>query len=345
MRGEGRSQARSLTVLILVVLVILSGLGIGGYAVYRTMYSPSAFVSHYLSLLAESRATDALRIPGVALDSEAQESLGLPAIPSDALLRSTALADLTDVEIIEERADAEGIFHVTATYHSGGASGTTEFTVVQDGWIGVVPRWRFAASPLAVIQLVVRGSHSLAINDFSFDRRQIAGIDSDPLEPVPLLVLVPGRYDVSVDSAVSTSSGTRILAERVLAVTDVDIQTEPTAEFTGVVQDRVNEFLEKCATQEVLQPTGCPFGYQVRNQITEPPQWSIPRQPRIELVPDGAHWRIPATSATAHIDVDVRLIFDGQLVTVSEDVDFEITGSVTMLPDGTFSIRVGAPGS
>ena len=52
----------------------------------------------------------------------------------------------------------------------------------------------------------------------------------------------------------------------------------------------------------------------------------------------------PATirRAVAHIDVDIRSIYDGRLNEVSEDVEFFLTGNITILPDGTASIQVSA---
>jgi hypothetical protein len=60
-------------------------------------------------------------------------------------------------------------------------------------------------------------------------------------------------------------------------------------------------------------------------------------------VPDGAGWRIPATEAVAHLDVDVQSLFDGAVYGVSEDVGFAVTADITVLPDGTASIVVSGP--
>lgn len=330
--------------LAVVGVLLIAALGVAGLTLYREVYSPSAFVERYLSLLGEDHAADALQVPGVALDQDALAALGLTTSPSDALLRQAALGELTDIEILtEESSDAVTI--VTAGYSAGGHYGVSTFHVVQDGWIGVVPQWRFARSPLAVVDLVVRGSDEITVNDFRFDRRQVAadGVDSDPLVPVPLLVFTPGLYSVSVDTPVSETPGIRFLADSPLAITPLDVQAEPTEEFLRVVQDRVDEFLAACATQRVLLPTGCPFGFEVSDRIDGEPEWSIAQAPVVTVLPDGAHWMIPATEAVARVDVDVRSIFDGRLREVSEDVPFLIDGSVTLLPDGTLSILVGAP--
>ncbi len=107
--------------------------------------------------------------------------------------------------------------------------------------------------------------------------------------------------------------------------------------------ERVEEFLSACATQEVLQPTACPFGYPVQDRIVSPPTWSIIAQPAITVVPDGAGWQIPAAEAMAHIEVEIRSLFDGSTRQVSEDVPFTVTGTIAVLPDGTASITVSGP--
>ena len=71
------------------------------------------------------------------------------------------------------------------------------------------------------------------------------------LDPVPLLVFSPGLYSISVDTAVSASPGVAVLSDTPQADIPVDIQTEPTAEFTRVVQEQVESFLTDCATQQV----------------------------------------------------------------------------------------------
>jgi hypothetical protein len=338
-RGRAR-LAVELTLLGIVGVLLAAAFGAGGSALYRELYSPTAFVLRYLDLLADGRAGDAHAVPGVEMDAAALQAAGLPPGASDALLRSAVLAPLDDVEAVSEVADGD-VSRVTVRYTAGGAGGSTVFSVTQDGWTGVLPRWRFATSPLAVVDLTVRGSMRFTVNGFVLDKRQIAGIDVDPLAPVPLLVFSPGLYSVSVDTAIAATPGVAVLADAPRADIPVDVQAEPTDEFVSVVQQRVDEFLAACATQEVLQPTGCPFGYQVRNRIVNPPEWSIVEAPEVKVVPDGANWRIAPAQAVAHIEVSIRSLFDGSVRAVSEDVPFSVSGTITVLPDGTASIQVG----
>ncbi|WP_121150806.1 hypothetical protein [Microbacterium sp. AG1240] len=337
-----RRLGLELGVIGVVAVLLFAALAAGGVTLYRELYSPTAFVLRYLDLLSDGRAADALAVPGVALDAAGLEAEGLSATASNALLRSAALSSLTDVVGVSEEASGDST-RVTVEYVAGGHRGTSTFEVAQDGWIGVVPSWTFAKSPLAVMDLVVTGSMRFAVNGFEVDKRQVSanGVDADPLAAVPLLVFSPGIYSVDVDTQISTTPGVAVLADLPTAGIPVRIQAEATTEFVDVVQQRVEEFLADCATQQVLQPTGCPFGLTVQNRIISLPAWSIVQHPAISVTPDGAGWSIAQADAVARVEVQIRSLYDGSVRTVSEDVPFVINGSVEVLPDGTASIKVG----
>ncbi len=349
-RSATRSPRRvrlgvDLSILALVGVLLVAALGAGGSILYQQFYSPAAFVERYIALLAGGKAADALQVPGVAVDRESLEHAGIDPAASEALLRSTALAPLTDVEIVSQHTDGD-VTEVTVSYRASGHEGTSTYAVVQDGWIGVAPRWRFDESPLAAVRLNLYGADRFSVNGFALERGQVsaAGGAADPLDALPMLVFTPGVYSVTVDTPISESSGVSILADAPQTATPVEIQATATAEFVAVVQQRVDEFLTTCTTQEVLQPTACPFGFEVRNRIDGVPTWSMAQQPEVTVVPDGAAWRIPDTDAVAHIDVDIRSLFDGSIEHVSEDVPFQVNGTITILADGSASIRVGSPG-
>lgn len=333
-----------LALLALVGLMLIAALGAGGITLYQQFYSPSAFVANYLDLLSAGRAADALRVPGVALDRETLKTAGIDPTASEALLRQAALAPLDGIAVTSEKT-VDGLTSVSVSYRAGGHEASSTFTVVQDGWIGVAPNWRFKKSPLAAVELTVRGADQFAVNGFEVDRRQVssAGSAAAPLDPLPLLVFTPGLYSVTVDTAISTAKGVSLLADVPLATTQINVQTEPTPKFAAVVQTRVEEFLTQCTTQQVLQPTACPFGFEVRDRVAEPPVWSIAQQPTVTVLPDDAHWKIPPTDAVAHIEVKVQSLFDGSMKTISEDVPFRVNGTILILPDGSASIRVGSP--
>ena len=333
--------------LLAVVGVLLAAAFVAGAgALYREFYSPSAFVLRYLSLLEGGHAADALAVPGVALDSSELEAAGLPPTASEALLRKAALASISGVHVTAERDDGDNAV-VSVSFVAGGHRGDVSFSVRRTGTIGLLPTWAFARSPLAVLDLRVTGSMVFQVNGFALDKRQasVDGANADPNASVPLLVFSPGLYAVSVDTAMAHGNGLAVISDAPMKKVPVRVDAEPTTAFTDLVQQRVEEFLTACATQQVLQPTGCPFGYVVDNRVEELPRWSVTQQPRIALVADGAGWRIPDTGAVAHITVGVRSLYDGTFHEVSEDVPFLVNGTIDILPDGTASIRIGGDSS
>lgn len=339
---RARTLGVDLTALVIIGVLLVGALGATGVYLYRELYSPAAFVTRYLDLLSHGQAAEALTLPGVAVDSAVLAEAGLPTDANEALLRSAALAPLTDTTVLSTQANGDGSTSVTVGYHAGPHEGTTTFLVESAGWIGVAPAWRFAQSPLATIELTVRGARQFTVNGFEIDTRQVApaGADSDPLDPVALLVFSPGLYSIAVDTPISATPGVAVLSDEPQADIAVDVQSLPTEKFVEAVQEEVESFLTACATQQVLQPTGCPFGLVVQNRIVEPPQWSIQQQPVVALSPDGANWTIDRTQAVAHIVVDIKSIFDGTVRQLDEAVPFNIGGTVTVLPDGTASIQI-----
>lgn len=331
-----------LTVLGVVGALLVGAAVAGAGALYREFYSPTAFVERYLGLLADGRAAEALAVPGVRVESAELEAAGLPPNAHDALLRRDAMANLGDVRIVSEVADGD-IVRVTVGYMAGEFPGVSTFDVARQGWAGIAPTWRFATSPLAVLELSVAGSREFDVNGFRIDQRQVSpeGADADALAPVDLLVFSPGIYSVSVDTTFSATPGVAVLSDSPFTAVPVRVDAVPTEEFVSKVQTEVEGFLTACATQDVLQPTACPFGYVVEDRIVSPPAWSIVQQPTVALVPTGEGWAIAPAAATAHIEVEIRSLFDGSITEVSEDVPFELTGTVTVLPDNTVSIRVG----
>ena len=342
-RRRGR-LALDLSLLGVVGLVLAGAVFAAWGVIERQFYSPAAFVERYVDLLAEGRAADALTVPGVDVTTADLEAAGLRPTASEALLRSAALAPITDVEVVSEEQDGD-VTRVTIEYQAGGYDGRTTFAVERDGSIGLAPTWRFAKSPLAVMNLAVTGSMVFDVNGFEIDKRQVSpeGADADPAAPVSLLVFSPGLYSVSVDTAISSTPGVAVLSDSPFRAIPVNVQAQPTEQFLSVVQDKVEEFLTACATQEVLQPTACPFGYFVQDRIASLPAWSIVMQPTVAVEPDGAGWSILASEAVAHIEVDIRSIFDGKVRTVSEDVPFIVKGAITVRPDGNVTIVVTGP--
>lgn len=341
-RPRTGSAAGDLVLLGVIGILLIAAFAAAGSTLYTLFYGPSAFVARYAEMLAAGNAPGALSVPGVAVDSAELEAAGLPPTADEALLRSSTLGSLSDIRVVSETV-ANGIHAVELAYTAGGHEATSTFTVIQDGMIGIFPRWEFAQSPLAVMDLTVEGSSTFSVNGFTVDKRQVSpdGAAADLSAPVALLVFSPGIYAVSVDSPTAHAPGVAMLSDVPFANVPVSVTATATEEFVTLVQDKVDDFLGECATQQVLQPTACPFGFELTDRIVTLPTWSIVEDPTVELVAQGAGWRIVEAEALAHIEVRVRSLFDGKVSDMSVDVPFLVNGTIEILPDGTASILIG----
>lgn len=336
----------------MAALVVLTGALIAAAfaSLYREYWGPSAFAERYVEEVADADASAALAIPGVVPEYPDLEAAGRP-LASEALLRSATLAsEIDDVRAVGERTiieDDREIVEVTVAYTLDGIPDETTYRVEQTGRSGLVPAWTFETSPLAIIDLTVRGAWQFAVEGFEIDKRQIspALLEADPLEPVSMLAFSPGVYDISVDTPAAVADPESVTAHGSLETVELDIQTRPSDELNELVQTKVEEFLDACAAQQVLQPDACPFGQAIEWGIAHPPaEWSIATYPQTALAPDGAHWRVTPTIGTAHLQIAVTDYFTGTLEQIDQDVPFTMVATVRVFDQGDVHIEIDSYG-
>lgn len=286
-----------------------------------TVYSASGFVRTYLDALARKDAAAALELIGVRSTGDA----------SDALLTREAMGDLEDIRITRDRIAEDGTHYVTASYLAGGEPGSTEFAVTRAGALfGFFNDWTFAQPPFTVLQLTVRNDDDFTAN--GLDLVSEVGQDAE----APYLAFTPSAIELTHESKYLTARPETALLLQPGTAVPVTLDIRPNRTFVEAVQREVDAMLDACTTQQVLLPTGCPFGMTIDNRIVSDPVWSMVQYPAIALEPAGqvATWRVPVTSAIAHLLVDVQSLFDGSITTTDEDVPFSVAYTVYLLPDG-----------
>ncbi|MBU1588732.1 MAG: hypothetical protein KKH51_12415 [Actinobacteria bacterium] len=310
---------REFIILSIAAAAIVAAFGGTVLVLNATLYSASGFVRSYLDSLARHDVAGALELVGPQASGDA----------NDDLLTAAALPDLTDLELISDDTDAQGIHRVVYSFTSEGKSGESTFTVRPQGTLlGLFPTWSFESSPLGVLQVLPRHGTEFTVNG-------VAVVAPEQDRPSPYRVFVPGTYELASDTRYLEAAPVQVLASQPGAAVIGSVTMQPTDTFIGEVQRQLNEYLDECATQTVLQPTGCPFGEQISNRITSTPAWSIAHYPKVTLVPGTApgSWLMPPTDAAAHLKVDIRSLFDGTVSTFDEDVPFGSSYLVTFLPD------------
>jgi hypothetical protein len=325
--GEESSRAlRTLAVRWGIVFGVLL-LAFGGtvFTLNSTLYSAAGFVSSYLDALARHDLDGALAMPGV----------DHPGAGASDLLTADALGRLTSHTLVSDEVDGADHRLRFDVHFANDIRAEVEFVVTRAGErMGVFSGWQFARTPLGLLEVTPK-------NAADFDVNGVAVTSPDgPNQAVRFLVLTPGLYTLSHQSTYLAAEKETYLAKDSAQVTVATVDIHASQEFVDQVNVELAGYLDECATQQVLQPTGCPFGQPISDRIEGLPEWSIAAYPEVTIVPgeQGGVWVVPPTPAAAHLTVQVRSLFDGTLSTFDEDVPFEVEYTITFPGDGSLLI-------
>lgn len=324
---------------MLVVGAFLAALG----GLNATIYGASSFVERYLEAIADDDIAAAASTPGVALDQAELEAFGLPADISTAMLRSGVVAaGPEDVRIVSDVANADGSHSVTASYRLDTEIAESTFLVRPiNPLYGVLHRWQFADSPIAVIDVTAAHNPLFTVGDLTLDTR--ANKTGDELaafnQMAPYLAIAPAAYVFEYDSTLLEAADVSVVAGAADQV-PVTVDAQPTAAFVERVQLKVDEYLAGCTEQPVLQPAGCPFGIEVDDRVTSEPQWTIVSTPQVTLTASETSFDMPPTEGVAHISVEAQDLFDGHFYTIEQDRPFTLALAATINPDGSIAIQL-----
>jgi hypothetical protein len=242
---------------------------------------------------------------------------------------------LGDVRTVSDTAETDGRHTVVAEYTvaapdgSGSSTQRSEFVVTRDGTrFGLFPSWRFVSSPINSISITVLHDQEFSVNGFDVTTK------AAPDAAAAFQVFAPGYYELQHDSTYLTSEKVTAVVSEIGGITDATVDVQANDAFVAEVQKHVTAYLADCATQQVLMPTGCPFGQSLSNRVQNAPAWSMVADPVVSIVPGqpSGTWAVPKTPATAHLVVDVRSLFDGKVTTFDEDVPFDVQYALTFEP-------------
>lgn len=316
------------------ILAALAGLLliVGGFAatvaiLNATLYSAAGHARSYLDALARKDATGALEFTGVILLPNA----------SNQLVSRDGMPGLDDIELVSDTMLDDTTHRVVFSWSSQGETGTTTFDVERVGTrLGLFPTWQFVQSPLGWLDLTILHDDRFSVNGWEL---------STPAQNAPsaYLAFTPGTYTLSHDTRYLAAEPVTIVAEELTTPEDAYAATldiQPTPAFLQAVQEVVDASLDECATQEVLMPTGCPFGQSMANRVASTPEWSIVVYPEVAVTPGlrASEWQMPTTTGMAHLRVDVRSLFDGTVSLFDENVPFRAGYLVTLQPDDSIAL-------
>lgn len=325
-----RRQATYLGLAAAALLLVTIFVGVG---INQSLYSASGFVSQYLSALSRHDAASALSMPGVG-DK-------LPADADRALLRGTAMGELSDITITQVSGN-DAKTTVTASYLLGGDKATGTFVVKRIGnTMGFFESWAFAELPVAKAKVTVW--HDAAFDVGNSGLIDLRSTDSAKDATVwggtgTYLLFAPGNYVFDHTSTWLTAKKGVLDIATPGETAEVVVDVQANSAFNKRVQKEVDDYLDNCVKQHVLQPSGCPFGYQTGNRIVGEPTWEVSEYPVISVVPGESTWAVKNAVGKLRITGEVQSLYDGSISPLDEIVDAVFNINISIRADGNLAI-------
>jgi hypothetical protein len=308
-----------------VFALLFAGFAASVVALNADLYSAHGFVSRYLEALERRDSSGALELAGVRTGNDAASDL----------LTDRAMGELRDARVVSDTAGDDDRHTVVMEYDiaaPGSTSSTTatsEFVVARDGTrFGLFPSWRFVTSPVNTVAVTVLHSQDFTVNGFDVTTK------AAPDTAATYQVFTPGLYSIGHESTYLAAEPVAAEITEVGEIADVTVDVQANEAFVAEVQKHVSAYLGDCTTQQVLMPTGCPFGHQLSNRVETAPAWTMVADPVVSIVPGAVSgtWAVPKTGAVAHLVVGVRSLFDGRVSTFDEDIPFDVQYALTFEP-------------
>jgi hypothetical protein len=304
----------------IIFALLAAGFGATVLALNSSLYSAGGFVRSYLETLQRGDLDAVLAIDGVEAPANARGDLLLDGV----LGGFDGIRLLSDVE-------SEGEHTVRYAYTIDGTEQISQFTVERAGTrFGLFPMWRFSVSPVATLAVTVD-------HDARFTANGVEATSGD------YAVLVPARVILGHDTEWLEALDTTVAVTEVGATTDALVEVAPKEGFAPAATAAIASYLDTCATQTVLQPTGCPFGTTIANRLKGSPAWSLVAYPEAQLntTDTPGTWETQRATGTAHIIADVVSLFDGTTSRLDEDVEFAGTYLIVVGLDDSLSVSLG----
>jgi len=320
-----------------VLFLVASACAVG--SLNREIFGARAFISSYLHALERHDAASALAMPGVVPTAE-----NMPADASLALLRSSALGNISDIHVVDDAAQPDGTEIVTATYTVNDQRAQGMFRVRHlDNIFLVFENWAFVTPPLGTITVSV-------MHDTVFTVGTSGLIDLRTTHPKTeaavfgdsgtFLAFAPGAYTFGHTSSLMTAKNVTTTLDGPRAAAAVVVDVEANATFTSDVQSEVNKFLDTCVTQVVLQPTGCPFGYQTGNRLVGEPAWSVLDYPVVSVVAGETGWVVRNAVAKVELTGQLQSLFDGSISPLDEIIQAPFNLNIAIQSDRSLLISI-----
>ena len=279
-------------------------------------FGPEKTVANYLAALKAGDGATALglsqaKVPGA----------NAAALDGEALAKSQeALKDVSIAEAVPAPDDQK---KVTVNYKVGDTALSTDFLLKpgEKHWL-FFDSWTMVPTTLPVINASVVNANQASIN----------GADANmPDGSNTFAVFYPGSYEMEYRSPLFAAPPvTRTVTAAGESNATVSLATGPTSDLLSQVDGTIRKYLDACAKQAVLMPTGCPMTAETNNRVVSPVKWSIVEYPPITISPFGGQWVVAPLKVKAQVEYEEQDLFTGLISPVKQPKNFGFTAKLTI---------------
>lgn len=294
------------------------------FLVNDRVFGPERQVRAYFEALSAGDGESALGILNARVPDANAAMLDGPALRQ-------AADSLEDVDIGAASFSDDARATIEVNYTLAGKKAATTYLLAKTGteWL-FFDTWTFVPTELPTIAVSVVNQDTATLNGMPV---------ATPGGQNTFAAFYPGEYESHYTSPYFAAPAQSTLVTSRKDKDRINLATKATDKLRADVGEHVREFLDQCATQKVLQPTGCPFYFDTENRIVGNIKWTISTYPQITIEPANGGWRVHPLSGTALLTTTEQNLFTGQLIPLNIETDFNFTtrlkvsdSSITVTP-------------
>lgn len=311
------------------------------------VYNAESVVEEYVDALRAGDGSTAMALSQGYLAENAPETISTVLLDGEALAASAAMLEdaeivATDAQVPESFRDAEISQRVVEIRYQDAHDEAQSTSIVVDkvgtSWL-FFNTWQLHPLPLQQVELA-----PLQMPEHAKADEPVAHVNDEPTpllglngSPATLAAFAPSSIELEYHGTyLEVAEPVELLAHDVLAAgahTDFEFEVQPTQAVDDAITQEVQEQLQRCTQQQVLKPTGCPFGYETTNRIVpESVNWSID-VPEVHYSWEESEPTIDRIMATAVLNAQEIDIGSGQQSEVRHEEPFEMTAQLELTPE------------
>ncbi|SEE91440.1 hypothetical protein SAMN04489740_3070 [Arthrobacter alpinus] len=284
--------------------------------VNKEEFGPKSTVSSYLDALKDGNGAKAMGLLHA-------EKPGANAAALDGKALALSQEKLSDVKIADPTDAPDGQKNVTVSYTLDGTPLSTDFRLTPGSkrWL-FFDSWDMVPSKLPTITASVVNANQASINGAAANM---------PDGKNSFAVFYPGSYELEYRSALFAAPPvTRNVSGPAQPIPAVGLATGPTSDLLAQVDSTIHKYLDECAKQAVLMPTGCPMSAATNNRVTSDVTWSVLEYPAITISPFGGQWILAPLSVKAEVSYEEQDLFTGIVAKAKNAEDFGFTAKLAI---------------